>query len=41
VVVELVEVTVDLGADPPDDTTVAAGQEVLRLAVLEERVQQP
>ena len=32
---------VDLGRDPPDDTTVAAGEEVLGVAVLEERVEAP
>jgi hypothetical protein len=39
VVVVGVEGVVDLGADPPDDATVAAGQEQLGLAVAEERVE--
>src|SRR5205823_4834085 len=35
---ELVEVVIDLGRDPPDRAAVAPGQEVLRLGVLEERI---
>ncbi len=41
VVVELVEALVDLGGDPADDAVAAAGQEVLGLGVLEERVLAP
>ena len=37
--VELVVGVVDVRADPPDDAAVAAGEEQLRLAVLEERVE--
>ena len=39
VAVVVVEGVVDLGADAADDAPVAAGEEQLRLAVLEERVQ--
>ena len=35
---ELVEAVIDVGADPPDRLSVAPGEEVLRLRVLEERV---
>jgi hypothetical protein len=35
VVLELVEPLIDLGADPPDDPAVTAGEEVLGLGVLE------
>ena len=41
VVLELVEALVDLGADPADDAAAAAGQEVLGVGVLEERVAAP
>ena len=35
----LVEGAVDLGADPADDAAIAPGEEQLRIAVLEERVE--
>ena len=38
VVLELVEVPIDVGADTTDRPPVAIGEEVLRLGVLEERV---
>jgi hypothetical protein len=38
VALELVEVAIDVGADPPDGAPVAPGEEVLGLGVLEERV---
>jgi hypothetical protein len=38
VALELPEVAIDVGGDPPHDAAVPLGQEVLRLGVLEERV---
>ena len=38
VVLKLVEAVVDMGADPPDRTPVAPGEEVLGLGMLEEGV---
>jgi hypothetical protein len=37
-VLELIEVTIDVGADPPNRLAVTPGQEVLGLGMLEEWV---